>query len=165
MKIVLKDVPVKGIDKKIESTVYSVLEKAKVLDQIEGYTVTAEVLVNIHVAGAEEPKHLFTDRMLFGKPEILTVLPEFDENNRLVGTEDNRDISFEAVANDLSKELPEVAVPSQFNIEDLELMSVTTAGDLAEKVYKHKDGFTVIQYERTGVGLVGELTATPKEGQ
>lgn len=161
MKIVLNNEAVSNLDYKLQQVIGDVLGKTGA--DIEGYTIDADIVVNIKLKGVEEPQHIFTDRMILGKPEIFTVIPEYDETGALVGTEDNKESTFEALAHGLSRELPTEPVKSQFNDEDLTQEHVEEGGDLKEIVYSHVSGKKVVRYYRAGVGLVGELEATPKE--
>lgn len=157
MKIILKNESIENLDTKLEQTIGSVLEKSGAMGAT--YTVDAEILVNIKLAGSDVEQHIFTDRDIFGKPEIFTVIPEFDERGTLIGSEDNTESTFEAIAEALAQGLPTEAVDSHFVDEDLTEVSKEVSGDLSEVVYDHKDGFKVIRYYREGVGLVGELEA------
>lgn len=163
MKIILKDESTKALGHKVEQVVSSVLSKIDGGELVEGYKLDAEILVNLKVKGHDELNLIFTDRMIMGKPEIFTVIPEFDETGALIGTQDNKDVTFEDVAQCLSRELPTEAVESVYNEEDLSYIDSVKAGDIEEKRYNHADGYIVVRYYRDSVGLVGELSATPKE--
>lgn len=163
MKIVLKDVNTSMLSENIEEVVKSVIEKLGVSEEVEKFSISADVYVKFHLVGTEEPMFIHTDRDLLGQPEIFTVVPEFDENGRLLSMEDNENETFEALAKSLSQELPTVAIESEFNDSDLTVFQSNEGGDIKEVIYDHKDGFKVIRYERAGVGLVAEMTATPKE--
>lgn len=165
MKIVLKDVDTSMLSENIETVIQSVLGKLGVENEIEGFSISADVLVKFNLIGSEEPMFIYTDRVILGQPEIFTVVPEFDEDGRLVSMQDNENETFEALAERLSHELPSVAIESEFDDQELELSSEEVTTDLTEAVYLHKDGRKVIRYYRDGVGLVAELVATPKEGE
>lgn len=161
MKIVLKDEKVNDLGRKVEQVVSSVLEKMDA-SSIQGYSINADILVEFKVGDKEEGQYLFTDRIILGQPEILTVVPEFDANGNLVGSEDNMEETFEALAASLTRELPTEAVESEFDNDDLTVVSTTVASDLKEVVYNHKDGRIIIRYYRKDVGLVGEISAEAK---
>lgn len=163
MKIVLQNEKVNDLGRKIEQVVASVLEKMDA-SSIEGYDITADILVEFKVKGSEEGMYIMTDRVIMGQPEVLTIIPEFDEKGNLVGTEDNTEETFEAVAAAMSRDLPTEPVESEFDNDDLTVVDTTAASDLKEVVYKHKDGRLIIRYYRKDVGLVGEISAEPKGG-
>lgn len=151
------------LSENIEEVVRSVIEKLGVSEEVESFSVTADVLVSFHLKGTEEPMYIHTDREILGQTEIFTVVPEFDENGKLVSMVDNEKDTFEPLAKSLSAELPTVAIESEFNDKDLTEFYTEMSGDLKEVVYDHKDGRKVIRYYRDGIGLVAEMTATPKE--
>lgn len=163
MKIVLKDVDTSMLSENIEEVVKSVTEKLGVSEEVEAFTISADVLVKFHLVGTEEPMYIHTDRDILGQPEIFTVVPEFDENGKLVSMADNENETFEALAKSLSRELPTVAIESEFEDTDLTEFHVEEGGDLKEVMYDHKDGRKIIRYYRMGVGLVAEMVATPKQ--
>lgn len=163
MKIVLQKEEVNHIGKKIEQVVASVLEKAGA-SNIKGYKLTADILVEFEIEGSEEGQYLFTDRIVMGQPEILTILPAFDSDGNLIGKEDNTEETFEAIAEALSRELPTEPIISEFDDADLTLKDTIEASDLKELIYQHNDGRMVIRYYRKGVGYVGEISAVPKDG-
>lgn len=165
MKIVLKDVDTSMLSENIETVIQSVLEKLGVENEIEGFSISADVLVKFNLIGSDEPMHIYTDRVILGQPEIFTVVPEFDEDGKLVKVEDNENETFEALAERLSHELPTVAIESEFDDRDLTLINKEVTADLMEVTYSHIDGRKVIRYYRDNVGLVAELVATPKEGE
>lgn len=163
MKIVLKDVDTSMLSENIEEVVRSVIEKLGVSEEVEAFSISADVLVKFHLVGTEEPMYIHTDRDLLGQPEIFTVVPEFDENGKLISMADNEKDTFEPLAKSLSNELPTVAIDSEFEDTDLTEFHTEEGGDIKEVVYDHKDGCKVIRYYRAGVGLVAEMKATPKE--
>lgn len=164
MKIVLTNVSTHAIGHCLEQVIDSVLSKTDGGDAVIGYTVTADVVVNLDIKGSGEPQHLFTDRTIMGKPEIFTVVPQFDPfSNLMPNMETNQESTFEALGEALSRELPKERIVSEYKDADLTYVSHEVGGDLSEVHYDHKDGFKVLKYVRDGVGLVAEMVLLPKE--
>jgi len=165
MKIILTNVASESttsIDDKIRQTAESVFEKM-IVDHpelegklsVDNYDI--EAIVKVRVDGMADTQLIFTDRMLTPEiPEILTLLPTFDANGKLEGTEDNLNDSFQAPIADLMAELPEDEIESEYDTEGLPVVSVEELDLLKSITFKLDEENFLEQYFNDGV-LVAEL--------
>jgi hypothetical protein len=163
MRIKLDKVPVEAL-KNLPDLIIKITEQQGVADQVNGFVISAEVVVQFDVAGTDELQVLTTDHIVNGQPEMLTVVPEFDENWNIKGMIDNQEQSFMADVKALTDELPNEAIESEFDADKLLEESRVTAGNITEITFSHLlENFKVVQYHIEGVGLVAEVKMEPKD--
>lgn len=167
MKIQIYNQRIDKIARNVQSSVDHILNNVGPDVNVEDIKYDMEIILKFKIEGREEYQVVTTDRDIFGMKELYTIRPFFTEDGDLLEDAmlDNKEETFEKVAEALDKELPTVAIESEYTEDDLiEKMNEFAApdGSLREVLHRHKDGYLVLQYFRGGVGLVHELQLSDK---